>query len=93
MAGEAQEGPPISAGDQQMSAERTPDQGQSAITQQEAASGRGLNKLTSILKSIAQIIRGKHEQSGIVDHNKINPFSTKEPQPPNKFQPGEPSQP
>ena len=85
-----QENPPIPSGDQLMSAER-PEQGQSDVPQQEVSSERGLSKLASILKSIAQTIRGKHEQSGDVNPDKLNPLSTKEPQRSEKFPPGQPS--
>ena len=74
-----------------MSAEQA-DQSQGGVPQQEVSSERGLSKLASILKSIAQTIRGKHEQSGVVDPSKITPFSTQEPKPSEKFPPGEPSQ-
>ena len=87
---ETGEGSPISSGDKQVSAERV-DQGQRDVPQQEVSSERGLSRFTSILKSIAQTIRGKHEQSGVLDPNKINPFSTQKPKPPEKFPPGQPS--
>ena len=80
-----------------MSADRTPDQGQSSVPQQEVASKQGLKaRVTSLIRPIVDVLKiasGKHEQSGVVDPTKINPFSKQEPQPSQKFPPGETSNP
>ena len=88
-----QEGLPGSVRQEQMSAERTLDQGQSGVPQQEVSSAQGLSKVTSVLRSIVNIIRGKHEQSGTVDPNNLNPFRKEPPQsPPIQTPSNEPSQ-